>query len=1008
VLARAFAGMSELLRGHGGTVEKFIGDAVMAVFGVPATHDDDAERAVRAAFACRDEITRLNLTGRFALDLRIGVNTGEVVAGTGPSTHFLVTGTPVNLGARLQQAAVPGQILVGDLTRQLTRGSVRYGSPLEIDAKGPGRIEAFAAEALTSEIPEQHRGIEGHRAPLIGRDRELQLLRDAFARVIDTGTPSLVTVYGPAGAGKSRLISEFVDQVGRGQVRIGRCLPYGEGISLYAVQQLLRADLGIDPSDTHESAVRKLRDRVAVLFSESAERDAMLDRLGAIIGFANASDALTQAAPGDLAEELRWSVRRYLERRAASGALLLVFEDVHWGEPALLDLIEQTAEWSRAPLLIIALARPDFREVRPSWGSSVANALSVTLGPLPANDTRRLLAEILTVDALPERVRTELITRSEGNPLYVEEFLRMLIDAGHIGFRGGRWVAVSEPTALDVPPTLLGLIAARLDRVSPEVKRLLQHASLVGRLFSTAALAAIGGELPRIDLLREAVRRDLLLEADERAPGEGRVYRFKHVLIRDVAYGTIPKGERARMHDNYARWLDDTFGDRRDEFGDLIAYHAEQAFLLSKELGREAVPELGERALDWLLATATRARLRDDASALAMYERAINVADGFAASKAQRAEAYGFAAAARFRLKGDSERVSEALAICEESGPSEALVQVLHVAGSVKVENDRLADAAQMWDREVDVARMLGDKELVAQALMDRGRGAYQMGDAARSMQLLDDALDYMRSSSARRNLVACLIHCSGRTIETTGDFTRGREYLDEVVSELPPEHSRLMDANLHQAVSFYEFERGDMQAAKLAGELAVAAAREAGAPRAIGISSMHLGHALLELGDPQHARVVLEEGTVIMEGLRSRGALPELAARAALACVRLGDLPAARHFVDTGGGVIKAQDAESQMILGLARAELARAQGDPSAADSLFRKTIDRVQASPFVNRLAQLRRAYAEFLLGEARFEEAREHLRAARNFYYDPLARVARAQLDALLKQCEVKAV
>src|SRR5437764_4054518 len=349
-LGQAFESASEILRAHGGTVEKFIGDAVMAVFGVPAAHDDDPDRAVRAAFALRDRLTSSDDVDGPALRVRIGVNSGEAVAGSGDAAQFLVTGPAVNAAARLQQGAAPGEIVVGDLTKRLTTGGITYGSAREIEAKGIGRIAAWSAEGVVGDVPQQHRGLPGLRAPLIGRDHELRTLVQAYEGVVKDGRPHLLTVYGPAGAGKSRLTSEFFDAIGNDRVRAGRCLPYGEGITYYAVQLIIRADAGIGIAEPREVAIEKIRRAAREAFGDDREdADAVAKRVGVLAGIERAEEALPEVHPDQLREELAFGLRRYLERRAASAPLVLVFEDVHWAEPGLLDLIEDLAEWARAP-----------------------------------------------------------------------------------------------------------------------------------------------------------------------------------------------------------------------------------------------------------------------------------------------------------------------------------------------------------------------------------------------------------------------------------------------------------------------------------------------------------------------------------------------------------------------------------------------------------------------------------------------------------------------------------
>ena len=607
-LSRTFDAVREVLVAHGATVEKFIGDAVMAVFGVPRVHDDDPDRAVRAAFALRDRLARLSERSSMPLALRVGVNTGEAVAGSAESDQFLVTGSPVNAASRLQSAASPGEILVGSLTARLTRASVRYAEPRGVAAKGIGTLDAWSALELSSAVPQAPRGDSTLRAPLIGRERELRVLERAFARTKRSGTPTLVTIIGPAGVGKSRLASEFVDRACPGRMRAGRCLPYGDAVTLYPLQLILRAECGVEPTDDRAAVIGKLERAVAEVFDAPDEARAVATRLAAIAGVVEAEDSTPDISDAQLREEMRASFCQFMERRAKREPMALLFEDLHWAEPPLVRVIERLAEAGRASFFILCLARPDFRDSFPAFGSTAAKAMTLALEPLASDETRRLVRELLGLEDVPEALRAAVMARADGNPLYVEEFLRMLIDGGRLERRNGTWVASGDLATLEVPATLVGLITARLDQVSPEVKRVLQRASLVGRIFSTSALEAIAGGSVRRDSIDEAVRRDLLAETDEPALGEGGAYRFKHVLVRDVAYSTVSKTDRAKLHNNYGRWLESSTGDREGEFADLIAFHAEQAFLLSNDLDQPGCEVLGRRALEWLQRALTRPR----------------------------------------------------------------------------------------------------------------------------------------------------------------------------------------------------------------------------------------------------------------------------------------------------------------------------------------------------------------------------------------------------------------
>src|SRR2546428_8225458 len=466
-LARVFTEMRQLLTAHGGTVEKFIGDAVMAVFGVPVAHDDDADRALRAAFAVRERIAALASSFPFALSLRIGINTGQVVTG-GEGSETLVTGTPVHVAARIQQNAAPDGIAVGGLTRSLTTPAVRYGDARTVEAKGIGALELFPALALESAIPEQRRGVGQLRAPLIGRDAELRLLKESHRKAGDERSAYLVTVYGQAGVGKSRLVAELVEIIGREHVMRGRCLPYGAGITYWPLQEVVRADAGVAPDDSREESTRKVRRAVLAAFGGASEdAQAVARRVAVVAGFESAEDALPGTSGADLGQELRWGMRRYFEERAKDAPLTLVFDDIQWAEDPMLEMIEHLAEWSRAPLFILCLARPDLRDRRPSWGGGLMNAGAVRLEPLSADETRRLIGALLSIDDLPAELRDTIAERAQGNPLYVEEMLRMLIGAGHIEQRDGHWWSTRTIDRVDVPVSLQALLAARLDQLSP-------------------------------------------------------------------------------------------------------------------------------------------------------------------------------------------------------------------------------------------------------------------------------------------------------------------------------------------------------------------------------------------------------------------------------------------------------------------------------------------------------------------------------------------------------------
>ena len=995
-LGRTFDAVSEVIRSHGGTVEKFIGDAVMAVFGVPTAHDDDAERAVRAAFAVRERMTEF--------EVRIGINSGEVVADTSRESQFLVTGGAVNAAARLQQAAAPGEIVVGALTRQLTAAGVRYGAARSIQAKGIGTLEAYLAQAVMTAVPQQHRGLPGLRAPLIGREKELRLLHDAIDRTAQDAGPSLITIYGPPGAGKSRLLNELVARIDM-PVRTGRCLPYGEGISYYPLQLILRQDAAIDLTDQRSEALAKLSAAVRQAVGPD-EAEAVAARVAVLAGLADA-DALGDVARGDLGEELAWGMRRYLERRAAGGPLVLIFEDVHWAEPTLLDLIEHLAEFAHAPLSLVCLARPDFRELRPTWGSSATNATTITLAPLSGDDTRRLIGELLRIDDLSERVRTEVVARAEGNPLYVEEFLRLLMETGAIEQRDGRWAAAAESRPMDVPATLMALITSRLDRVSPEVKVLLQHGSLAGRLFSTTALSVLAdGEPPKPDLLRDAVRRDLLVEVDERALGEGRVFRFKHVLIREVAYSTLPKGERSQLHDRYGRWLEASLADRRGELVDIVAHHAEQAYSLSRELDGADAAALGRRAFDLLLEAARVAEQRDDVPAARSHaERAAAITDRMEIPLAPRIDARARAAVARLGREPTPEnlaRLDTVVAEARAAGPSRGLAELLLVKAWHMANETGIYNQAVLVQEALAVARAADEPEMVAEALDLSGNLLFWTGDLAASHRVLTEALAYMDERGVSRVHTSSLLWIA--FVETErGDFTDARAHASAASSLFDAKRSRHARFEAARVRGRQALREADFGAAAVACRESLGVARELGLASKVGEGCWTLGEALLESGQAAAAAPHLREAIEIFTRRGSFLFLSMVQALSARAAVALGDLAAARAFADSAVETAQADDWTARSLARGVAAEVSEAEGKIDDARRLFGEALA-VTPPACGYQIAMTRTAFGQFLLRQGQRAEARVVLEAVRDFYQDPVASRRRAEIDALLRSCD----
>jgi class 3 adenylate cyclase/tetratricopeptide (TPR) repeat protein len=570
LLARYFERMKAIVEHHGGTVEKFIGDAVMAVFGVPVVHEDDAMRAVRAAVQMRDAFAGLGIEGR------IGVTTGLVVTGT---EERLATGDAVNVAARLEQAASPGEILIGEETLGLTRDAVDVEEvePLQLKGKSAA-VSAYRLVAVEAGAAAVRRRLD---VPMVGRATELRRLQDAFDQAVRDRSCQLFTVLGAAGVGKSRLAAEFLNSIEDAVVVSGRCLPYGEGITYGPVVEVVQQ---LPPSE-----------------------DAELDPLAveAIANLLGEENAVTST------EEIARAFRSLLEAVAAERTLVAVFDDIHWGEETFLDLVEHVADLSRdVPILLLCLSRPDLFDRRPGWGGGKMNATSVLLEPLAPDETERLIDSHAALD---EAMRARILDASEGNPLFIEEMVAMLRE--------------SPDSAVAVPPTIHALLAARLDQLGPEEREVLQCGSVEGRTFHHGAVQALAPEEPHVGgLLTTLVRKELVRPEKTQLPGED-AYRFRHLLIRDAAYDALSKSTRAELHERFALWLQE-HSEGVVELDEIVGYHLEQAFRYRDELGADenSSRELAQRAAERLGAAGRRAFVRSDApAAVNLISRAVSL-----------------------------------------------------------------------------------------------------------------------------------------------------------------------------------------------------------------------------------------------------------------------------------------------------------------------------------------------------------------------------------------------
>jgi class 3 adenylate cyclase len=609
LLGEYFGAMASVIESWGGKVEKFIGDAVMAVFGIPTVHEEDAERALGAALAMQARLGELNpeLATRHGvqLALRIGVDSGEVIAGTG-GDQLMVTGDVVNVAARLQQTADPGEVVTGQRTYLATRESFRF-EPLAAKALKGKSLPVPAWRVLEQVSLVRPRGVPGIATRLVGRQRELSILKTLYRAAVEEGRPRLVTILGPAGIGKTRLTEEFVAGAKSAEEAPvfyrGRCLPYGEGITYWALREVLWSAAGILLDDPAAVAGEKLQTFVRGLLDGSAtdatDAERVVFAIAKTAGISLADNPLERMSPESIGEELGLAWPRLVSALAVRRPVLLLVEDLHHGEPPLLDMLEHLVSRSAGPVLIVATGRPELAEMRPAWSTRPAMS-HIGLEPLTDVQSAELLEELLP--AVRSDLRGSVLAAAEGNPFFAEEIVRHFIDEGVLARSDGGIVeAGAEAPGVTLPDTVRALLVARVDALPAEEKRTLQDAAVVGRVFWTTTLASMRPDSELRPALRALEDKGLVITRPASSlPGHTELS-FHHGLTREVAYASIPKARRARAHADVGRWIEQLAGDRRAEYVDLLAHHYEAA----------ARPEDAELA--WPTEPAVRDELRSKA-----------------------------------------------------------------------------------------------------------------------------------------------------------------------------------------------------------------------------------------------------------------------------------------------------------------------------------------------------------------------------------------------------------
>jgi class 3 adenylate cyclase len=952
IMERYFEEMRAVLERHGGTVEKFIGDAVMAVFGIPAVHEDDALRAVRAAAEMRDRLASLN--EEFAKErgieiaVRTGVNTGEVVAGDASQGQSFATGDAVNVAARLEQAADPGEILLGELTSDLVRGAVRAESiePLELKGKA-GHVSAWRLVEVLPDVPAFTRRLD---APFVGRSAELTRLWSAHERARDTRSCTLVTITGAPGIGKSRLVRELLTSAAdEARVLVGRCLPYGEGITYWPVAEIV-----------HQLAGPQPRAGLERLLADEPDGALAVERVLAAIG---ATDEAART------EEIFWAVRVLLERLAREQPVVVVLDDIHWAEPALLDMIEYVAGFARGPVLVACTARPDLFETRPHW----ARTDTIELDALADSEAADLIDELLGESELPPVVHRQITERAEGNPLFVEQMVALAGDNG------------SEELA--VPATIQALLAARLDRLPSEERAVLVRGAVEGRLFHRGAVSALLPEEDReavtghlLTLARkEFVRPDAALFAGDDA------FRFVHILVRDAAYEAAPKELRAKLHERFAGWVETRADYQLPELEEIVGYHLEQSFRHRQALGLldDTAQDLAASAGERLATAGERAVHRGDHRAGAnLLERAFDLFPHGDHRRLELVPTLGYSLVEAGRLEDATRLHVDAVAEARTVG-----LETLALRSEIEL-NELKQQSNPTWSAVEALA--LVEKAIPELEAAGDDRGLTRAFELVHDVEWTRGRLEAARVAGERA--LACAerlgdIDLIARQMEAVGasrwfGYTSIREerpHLEEWSAWARRVGHRALEANLALAAGWAAMELDSFEEGRRLCERGIAQLDELGLTVHAAGQRSHLRWGEIAT-DPDGVEERMRQAYTTLKGVGATSFLSTTAASLALVLARRGELAVAERLTHESEETGSADDVSTQVGWRIARAMVFARKGKVAEAEPLARDALTLALETEYADMTAIAHLAVADVLVISGRLEDASSAVDAA----------------------------
>ncbi|HET6947581.1 MAG TPA: adenylate/guanylate cyclase domain-containing protein [bacterium] len=1020
LIAQYFTAMREEIERYGGVVEKYIGDAVMAVFGLPSAHEDDTDRAVRAAVAMQRRMADLNARGGDDLHMRVGIATGEVIADPAAvaAGQFMVTGEAINLAFRLQAQAPTDGIVVDERTFRALRLQGEF-KPLPPSPDGDfASLPRWQVLMIAEGQPAKRL-----RAPLVGRDDELQFLLALHRRVVDSRRQHLVTVMGPAGVGKSRLIEEFVHLVkaepAPPRVLLGRCPSYGEGLTYWPLAQMVKQECGIKDNDPPAEMLEKLGAAAQRIYAPAmgAEEAAVVTAdLAALLGLSATrrpyeamwrerltalkqvveSPPSAEAAPGEPRrgpDVLIPSIRAFFVALAEQTPLVLVFEDLHWAQESLLDLLERVAvRGPDVPILTLCLARQELFERRPDWGTRLPSHTSLLLEPLREDLSRSLIAELLNGESLPADAREAILSRAEGNPFYIEEILRRLIDGGELMRTEKGWRLASPSVEIRIPDTIHGILASRLDLLTPVEKRVILDASVAGRIFWLNAVSLMGDMDPAEAeaALERLVDRDLVEERSAASLAGEREFSFKHALIREVAYAMMPKLARSARHLRFARWLQDMTRNPIEEWLDILAFHYEQAWRNTFDTGDRA-EDLARQAVEALRKAGGRAmRIRTLPEARRLYERALAITRnaGLTADAPLYLELLvDYSEVIKWMPAQDAvfEVTSTVLDQAPAIGRDDLVARAWLNRAYAEYDRNRLREADEALRRALEIFRRRGDRQGEAEALEVLGgvtsdlRGSLRTAEEAyrRVVELYREMGDGMGQARTLSWL--------GRAQLSAGRLAEARTTLDEALRLGRRHHERISEAKALFGQAIIAHLEGRPEDSIALHHKVIKVVGQLGNPLDEAAVRRHLAMVYLRHGKIAEAEEETRKAQVArrQHGMKTESA--QILRTLAEIALAKGELLAAADHAERAVTLVTDADDVGLATHTAALARVRAAQGRLEEAEELFRRSVTLLERQEYRIDLALVLMKYGEALSRREMLERARAEFAAMGASYF-----------------------